>query len=224
MNKILFVEDDLQLANVVSVWLQGEGYEVTALATAEEAFSILSAQSFDLLILDWELPGAKGVELSQEFRKSGGLAPVLILTGRSDLNSKVEGLDSGADDYLTKPFHFDELAARLKALMRRPQVFVGETQTISYLTINFKSRTVKVQGEEVSISPREFNLLAFLMMHPNHTYSAEALLDSVWPLESAFSATTVRSVMFSLRRKLTTKDGKCLIKTQKGSGYIIMSD
>ncbi len=224
MAKILVVEDNEEFAGILTTWLQSQNYVVDKVHTGEDALQLLSSFSYDLLILDWELPGIQGIGVCEKFRRKGGTTPVLFLTGKSDLSSKVTGLETGADDYLSKPFEFRELSARVRSLLRRPPGLVSNILKVGGLALNTDSHSVETGGKEISLTPREFSLLEFLMKHTNHAYSSKALLDSVWPLDSALSEDTVRSCMRSLRKKITAEGQECIIKTLAGYGYIIESD
>lgn len=223
MAKILLVEDDIPLANVISTWLESEHYVVDMVHTGNDALQILLNFQYDLLILDWELPDITGVSVCKNFRQKGGNTPILFLTGKSDISFKVEGLETGGDDYLCKPFEYKELGARIRSLLRRPAGLLEPELSLSGLVLDVKSRTVKVAGKEVLLTPREFGLLEFLMRHPDRAYGSKLLLDSVWPLDAALSEDTVRSCMKTLRRKITLDSGECAIKTIQGQGYMIES-
>lgn len=221
MSKILIVEDEENLANLLVSGLQSQLYAVDRVGSAEDALVLLATYTYDLLILDWELPGMSGYELCGKFRNQGGTSPVLFLTGKDDLGSKVSGLEQGADDYLCKPFQFVELYARVRSLLRRPATFVSTAITIKGLTLDSDAHMVEAAGKQIILTPREFALLEFLMKHPNHIWSSKALLDSVWPLESALSEDTVRSCMRTLRKKITVEGQECIISTVSGFGYVI---
>ena len=223
MAKILLVEDDLALANVLSTWLETQNYVADMVHSGQDALQLLGTYQYDVIILDWDLPDTSGVDVCKSFRGKGGSTPVLFLTGRADILSKVEGLETGADDYLCKPFDYKELAARLKSLLRRPSGLISEQISMAGLLLDVKSRTVKVGTSEILLTPREFSLLEFLMRHPNRAYGSKALLDSVWPLDSALSEDTVRSCMRTLRKKITLESGECAVKTIQSQGYIIES-
>ena len=224
MSKILVVEDDLEVAEVVSTWLETQGYSVEQVHNGEDAQQLLSVYQYDLLIFDWELPDVQGINVCQKFRREGGTTPILFLTGKADLESKVMGLESGADDYLIKPFHFKELLARIRTLLRRPAGLINNQLTVAGLTLDCDSHKVTIAGEEVALSPREFSLLEFLMRHQNKSFSSKALLDSVWTADSALSEDTVRSCMRTLRKKITIEGQECIIKTIAGYGYTIETD
>ncbi len=227
MAKLLLVEDDIPLAKVIVAWLDTQNYVVDMVHNGEDAQQLLTNYNYDLLILDWELPDLRGISICKWFRQRGGNTPILFLTGRQDTTSKVEGLETGADDYLTKPFEYLELGARIRTLLRRPAGLHSQNATLKApgLSLNTVSRKVTVGGLEILLTPREFGLLEFLMRHPDTHFSSKALLDSVYPLDSALSEDTVRSCMRTLRKKLTvSSDQTCAIKTTRKQGYYIESE
>jgi two-component system OmpR family response regulator len=173
------------------------------------------------VILDWQLPGMSGVDVLKQFRNQGGSTPVLMLTGKGNIEEKEQGLDSGADDYLTKPFHFKELSARLRAMLRRPAVTTGNQLKLRGIELDLAARKVSREGEEVHLLPKELALLEFLLRHPNEVFSPEALLDRVWHSESDSSVDTVYTTMRTLRKKISTEKSGALIKTVHGLGYTI---
>ena len=224
MSKLLVVEDNTELASILMTWLTAKGFVVDVVHSGEDALQLLNSFGYDLLILDWELPGIEGIAVCERYRKDGGTAPILFLTGKSDVDSKVEGLESGADDYLSKPFEFPELTARIKSLLRRPRTILNEVLAAPGICLQVDSHLAVVGGKQVTLTPREFSLLEFLLRHQNKTFNSKALLDSVWPLDSALSEDTVRSCMRSLRKKITTDGSECVIKTLAGYGYVIESN
>ncbi len=223
MAKILLLEDDLPLANVMLTWLESQNYVVDMVHNGEDALQILSSFQYDVLVLDWDVPGISGLGVCKAFRAKGGTTPILFLTGKSDVSNKVEGLETGADDYLCKPFEYRELGARLKSLLRRPAALLDSVLTVPGLSLDVNSKTAHVNGKSVLLTPREFGLLEFLMRHPDKAYGSKALLDAVWPLESALSEDTVRSCMRTLRKKISSDAGDCAIRTIQSQGYLVSS-
>ena len=224
MAKILVVEDHLEEASTLAKWLEAKGHAVDVVHSGEDALLLFATYNYELLILDWLLPGVSGLDVCVEYRRKGGKAVVLMLTGRGDVPSKAEGLNSGADDYLSKPYDLRELDARVNALLRRPADTMIEKLQSTGVLLDTGLRTAVV-GNNVSIdlSAREYALLEYLLRHQNKIYSARALLDYVWPVESAMSEDTVRSVMRNLLKKLDA-GGREIIKTVHGLGYMISTD
>jgi DNA-binding response OmpR family regulator len=219
MAKILVVDDDVDLANSVADLLNMEHHTVETVYTGSEGQDRLRLYSYDAVVLDWDLPGVKGVDILKDIRNQGNMTPVLMLTGKTTILDKETGLDSGADDYLTKPFNVREFAARMRALLRRAS---GQTSNILKVRdieldpITFK---VKKLGVEVILVRREFALLEFFMRHPNQVFSAEALLDRVWKSESDSSPEALRTCLTRLRKKIESDADHPLIRTMHGIGY-----
>jgi DNA-binding response OmpR family regulator len=221
MAKILIIEDNLEEAEVLDGLLKSEGHTVDLVHNGEDALQLLKLYPYDLLIVDWELPGMAGPEISRQYRNLSGHSPILMLTGRSDATSKAAGLDFGADDYLTKPYEFIELNARIRSLLRRPPVFVGQVLRAEGLEFDVEKRVVQLGGKTIDLTPRESAVLEFLLRHPDRVFGSKALLNAVWPLESAMSEDTVRSCMRTLRKKLDAAGGADIITTMQTGGYMI---
>jgi len=209
MAKILFVEDDADLVFTVSEFLKSEQHQVEHFSDGREGLDRLICCQYDLIILDWSLPGLSGMNLLQEFRSRGGKTPILFLTGKSSIADKESGLDAGADDYLTKPFELRELSARLRALLRRPQTVTANTLQIKDLILEPARRKVSKKGVEIHLLPRDFALLEFFMRHPDQIFSNNALLERVWHSESDATGEALRSSIKRLRYKL--HDSQCTI-------------
>jgi DNA-binding response OmpR family regulator len=221
MAKVLLVEDDLELAGMIQAYLQHEHHNVEMLHDGEDASAMLKIYPFDLIILDWMLPGRTGIEVCQKYRASGGTAPILMLTGKESATDKVTGLDAGADDYLTKPFNIKELAARLRALLRRSTQATSAVLEAGHISLDPQQHRAWLSGQEIRLLPKEFALLEFLLRNPQRIYSADALLKHVWESESEASTEAVRTAMKRLRKKIETPDGHPNLKTVHGVGYVL---
>jgi DNA-binding response OmpR family regulator len=219
MSKVLLVEDDLDLVSRVTKWLTLERYSVESVTNGREALELLRDVKYDFVILDWHLPELSGIEVCKYFRSSGGSTPILILTGKTDIADKEAGLDSGADDYLTKPFHPRELSARLRALGRRPGECLDDQLRAGDLVLQVHRYRLTKNGEEIDVLPLEFSLLEFLMRHPGRVFGADALIERVWPVNSEASPEAVRTCIKTLRKKIDTAGEPSLIKTVHGVGY-----
>jgi len=217
LSKVLVVDDDHDLTSTLRDWLELENYLVEVANTGQDALHLMAGYSYDLIILDVHLPDMTGIEICRKYRSSGGSALILMLTAKSKVAEKTEGLDAGADDYLTKPFHMQELAARLRSLMRRPRTNAN-AQTIKFADIEIEVSTHKVKraGKDISLQRMEFLLLQFLLEHPGQIFSADALLDKVWPDDKERSAATMRALVTKLREKIGEP---VLIKNVHGLGY-----
>lgn len=223
MAKILLVEDDIDLTSTMSDFLEHEGYTVEHAGDGAEADFRLSSFKYDLIMLDWNLPKMSGLDVLKNYRKSGGRTPVLMLTGRGGLSDKESGLDTGADDYLSKPFHLTELSARLRALLRRSYDFPDGDVTIQVrnLEMSSASRKLTVDGMNVHLSPKDFSLLEFLMMHPDTVFSSEALAERAWD-GSETTEEAVRSAIKRVRKKIGDVEGTVIENLSK-EGYRLNS-
>lgn len=222
MAKILVVEDDEAFAGMVTDWLGRDNHVVEVCHDGLSANELMKSHGFDLLVLDWQLPGISGVDLCQSYRKMGGSSPVIMLTGLNDINDKTTGFDSGADDYLTKPCDLRELSARIRALLRRPASFNGEVLKVAHLSLNTDSLKVEVAGKPVDLLPKELALLEFFMRHPDRVFSQDAILAHVWTSESDVGPETVRTWIKRLRKKIDFDD-RSAIQTIYGVGYKLVS-
>jgi len=223
MAKILVVEDETDLAIPVRDWLTREQHLVELVDNGTAALEQLRVYKFDLIVLDLMIPGVNGMEVCRKFRNDGGATPILMLTAKSGVDDKEAGLDAGADDYLTKPFHLKELSARVRALLRRHSQPTSRELKVGELVLDVVSRRVTLKGEEIHFVPREFSLLEFLMRHPNQVFSAEALLDRVWASDTLASPDTIRTYIKILRKKLGGEGKESFIRTVHGVGYKIES-
>lgn len=221
MAKILVAEDDKALAIVLRNVLRGDSHEVDVAHDGESALELIENYIYDLVVLDWDLPKVNGLEVCKRYRKEGGQLPVLFLTGKSDIAFRVQGLESGADDYLCKPFSTEELLARLKALLRRRGEPARMLLSAGAVTLDPLSKKVTVNGTEVDLSRKELAILEFLMRHPNQVFSIEAIVERVWSSLSEVSPETVRPYIKRMRDKLMEAGGECPIVTVHGSGYLL---
>lgn len=220
MVEVLLIEDDPAVATLVADLLKQEGHSVSSTSTAEDAQTLLANNKYGLIISDWNLAGElSGIDLISEFRSRGGMAPVLMLSGKSEFTDRELGLDNGADDYLCKPFHSRELVARVKALLRRTPTIVSSVHRAQNVELDSKFFKVSVDGAEIKLFPKEFALLEFFMRYPNQVFSNDTIIDSVWSSDSAASVETLRQVMARLRSKLEESGASELFKTIHGIGY-----
>jgi DNA-binding response OmpR family regulator len=204
--------------------LASERYTVEHAPDGLTAQEMLTITSFDLIILDWSLPGKTGIEICGEFRAKGGKTPIIMLTGKRQIEEKEEGLDTGADDYLTKPFSLRELSARVRALMRRPEQVVSSVITVGDLSMDMTEHSLLKDGEHIHLQKQDFALLEFLMRHPNQVFTSEALINRVWGVESEATAESVRSAIKRLRQKLdNAEDGNSIIENIPRVGYRLNS-
>ncbi len=223
MAKILVVEDETDLAIPVRDWLTREQHLVELIDNGPDALDQLRIYKFDLIILDLMIPGINGMEVCKQFRQDGGSTPILMLTAKSGVEDKEAGLDAGADDYLTKPFHLKELSARVRALLRRHSQANSRELKVGDLVLDTVARTVTQNGKEIHFVPKEFSLLEFLMRHPNQVFSAEALLARVWASDTMASPDTIRTYIKLLRKGLGGDGKESYIRTVHGVGYKLES-
>lgn len=219
MAKILYAEDDAQAASGVTKVLEHERHVVEHVDNGDEARDRLRTYQYDLIILDWQLPGTTGLDLCKGFRARGGQTPVLMLTGKQTIVDKEAGFGAGADDYLTKPFNLRELLVRVQALLRRPAVIASEVLQAGGISLDVKAFRVSKDGHDVHIMPRDFAVLQYLMRHENQVLSSEQLLNAVWPNDSEATSDALRQCIRRLRSKLDVDGKPSVISTLPGAGY-----
>lgn len=220
MKKILLVEDEIKIANAIKRGLKYEGFEVSIAPDGEEGLELGKTLDFDCIILDRMLPLKEGVEVCKELRKSNIKTPIIMLTAKSGVNDKVEGLDAGADDYLAKPFSLDELLARIRAVLRRGSSLLNDVLKVGDLTLNTSTFEVKRSGILINLSKKEYDLLEYFMINANKTISKEKLINHVWDYDSDILLNTVEVYIGYLRNKIDKpfKDNK-MLQTVRGFGY-----
>ena len=221
--RVLVVEDELKVANALREGLEGERYDVVVERTGEDAFFRMTTEAFDLILLDLGLPGRDGLQILTTLRSKGVKTPVLVLTARDTLQDRVAGLDSGADDYLVKPFAFAELLARIRALMRRGRGAESPRLAVGDLMMDLITRKVTRGGQPVELTVREFELLEYLMRYEGQVVSRETLARDVWketarttPLDNVIDVHIAR-----LRRKVDLDRPVRLIHTIRGVGFML---
>ena len=219
--KILVVEDEHLIATSIKKGLEQEKYVVDVAFDGLTGYDLASSGDYDLIILDLMLPKMDGLSVCRRIRQEKNHTPILMLTAKSQLEDKVIGLDSGADDYLTKPFAFEELLAHIRALARRPQSTVNEILSFSDLTFNLSTLEVSRQGKNIKLSGKEYALLECLMRHPRQVLSKDQLIKHVWSYESNILPNTVEVYIRNLRQKIDKNYKVKLIKTVRGFGYKI---
>jgi len=221
--KILLIEDHKKVAAAVKKGLEKEGFAVSAAGTGEKGFSLLNSEPFDLVVLDLMLPGRDGLDILSALRKRGLNTPVLILTARDTIEDRVTGLETGADDYLVKPFAFPELLARIKALLRRGKTDQPILLTIADLEMDLVKRTVSRSGTAITLTVKEFQLLEYLLKNQKSVVSREMIARDVWhetnratPLDNVIDVHVAR-----LRRKLDDPFKIKLLNTVRGVGFVL---
>jgi len=217
---ILVVDDDPEIISFVRRGLAYEGYEVDTAADGSEALAKAREKEPDLVILDIMMPGIDGIEVSKRLRQ-GGDVPILMLTAKGTVADKVAGLESGADDYLVKPFAFDELLARVRALLRRRQPGEEETLRFSDLSLSTATREVKRGNDPIELTAQEFDLLELFMRHPRQVLKRDLIYDRVWGYDFEGESNVIEVYIRYLRSKLEVRDRPRLIHTVRGVGYVM---
>jgi DNA-binding response OmpR family regulator len=217
--KVLLVEDDLEMSEVLMHTLSNRGFTVQVAFDGTSALELLRVYKYDVIVLDWMMPGLSGVDVCRSLRATGENTPILMLTARTSDDDTATGLDAGADDYLTKPFENKVLAARLRALLRRPAVCSEPILKAGELSFDPVTGTVARSGEELHLRPMVLKLLEFLMRHPGQFFTADALLDRVWHDDSLASLDTVRAHIKLLRRVIDVAGRPSLVETERHRGY-----
>src|SRR5579859_5599693 len=217
--KLLVVEDDRKVAGFIEQGLREEGYAVDVAPDGEQATMLAHINEYDLILLDLMLPKKNGLQVASELRGEGRSTPVLMLTARDASEDVVRGLDAGADDYLTKPFKFDELLARVRALVRRGGA--GRTELLSYgpLELDRLKHVVRVAGKKIDLTPKEFQLLEHFLIRPEEVLRRTELLEKVWDMHFDPESNVVDVHVGNLRRKLKQAAGEELIQTERGVGF-----
>ena len=221
MAKILILDDDKSLCVSIQDWLEHKHHNVEISHDGLEGLALLQYAQFNLVILDVNMPGLNGFEICRRFRASGGQSLILMLTGQSQLIDKEIGFGAGADDYLTKPFHMDELLLRVEAMLRRPAVLASNTLRAGDLSLDTATFSVCRGEKRIHLSKIEFSLLEHFMRHPKQVFSPEALLAGVWSSDSETSTETVRTSLKRLRAKIDVEGQPSLIQNIHGVGYLL---
>lgn len=218
--RILVVDDDPEIVGFLKRGLTYEGYSVETAADGNEALVAARRDGPDLVVLDIMMPGPDGVEVSRQLRRDSEV-PILLLTARGAVADKVAGLDAGADDYLVKPFAFDELLARIRVLLRRRQPREGEVLRFADLTLDTGSREVRRAGERLDLTAQEFDLLELFMRHPRQVLQRDAIYEAVWGYDFEGESNVIEVYVHYLRTRLEAGGRPRLIHTVRGVGYVL---
>ena len=216
--RILVVEDDEKLNHIVCVHLLGNGYQAVGCPDAAAALVKLNEMKFDMIISDIMMPGMDGFEFAEEVRAADRQIPILFMTARGDISSKQRGYRLGIDDYLVKPFEMDELILRVGALLRRANIAEGKKLTAGNLTMDAEEHTAYVNGEELPLTVRDFDILFRLLSYPKKTFTRSQLMEAFWDYDSSATSRTVDVYMAKLREKTASCDGFDIV-TVHGLGY-----
>ena len=222
--KILVVDDEPQIRDLLTTSLRFAGFDVRAVAAGAAAISAVLEDEPDLILLDVMLPDINGFGVTKRLRASGFTSPILFLTAKDDTDDKIMGLTVGGDDYVTKPFSLDEIIARIKAILRRTMAETDDaTIHVGELAMNQDTHEVSVAGEEIELSPTEFKLLRYLMLNANRVLSKAQILDHVWEYDFNGDVGIVESYISYLRRKIDDRAAEPMIVTKRGFGYMLKS-
>lgn len=222
--KLLIIEDEKELCRTIADGLRLNGYETDTCCDGSEGLELCTVESYDLIILDLNLPSMDGMEVLEHFRKENTETPVLILSARGQISDKVAGLDAGANDYLTKPFHFEELEARVRSLTRRKFIQNDIILTAERITFNTVSRTAFVDGAELKLTRKESGLLEYFLLNPDRIISQEELIEHLWDGSVNSFSNSIRVHISSLRKKLRAALGFDPITNKVGQGYLLKGD
>ena len=220
-DRILLVEDDPKLSQFIASELSLEGYQVTVATNGLDGLTIARDTQPDLVILDWMLPEISGLDVCTRLRKTGVQVPIIMLTAKDEISDRVTGLNAGADDYLIKPFSIEELLARIKARMRRMYPEVADLIQFEDLTLSHASREVYRTGQKIELTAKEFDLLEFMMRHPQQVLSRDQILESVWGYDFMGESNIIEVYIRALRIKLEISNSKRILHTVRGVGYVL---
>jgi heavy metal response regulator len=222
--RILVVEDEEKVASFIRKGLEQSAYSVDVVSTGEDALSHAAAMEYDAIVLDLMLPGMDGLQVVKALREQDSDVPVLALTARGALEDRVKGLDAGCDDYLPKPFAFDELLARLRALLRRAGTVRTPVLEFADLILDPATRTVTRGGKRIELTNREYALLELLMRHPHQVMTRTSLIENVWGYDFDPSSNVLEVYMNFLRKKIDAGFEKKLLHTVRGVGYVLKEE
>lgn len=222
--KILLAEDEVDLNNVVTRYLKKNGYSVDSVLDGEEALDYLEYSEYDLVILDIMMPKVDGFEVIKKLRDKGNHTSVLMLTARDSADDKVKGLDLGADDYIVKPFDFNELMARIRAVVRRKYGNSSNRFVIGDLILDTSEKSVTRAGKQIELTGKEYEVLEYLMQSKNRILSRDQIKEHVWDFDYEGDSNIIDVLIKNIRKKIDIEDGKQIIYTKRGLGYVIKED
>ena len=225
MSKVLIVEDDFRVRSQLERGFVEEGFEVTAVSSGREGELLIRNSAYEVVILDWRLPDKSGVEICRDLRKDGLMAPVLMLTAMEAVSNRVEGLEAGADDYLIKPFAFEELLARVRALLRRSSNNF-KTETAAWLTygelrLDARRHLFMINDISVALTKKEFSLVEFFLRHPEEVLSRAEIARNVWDIAFDTNTNFIDVYVAYLRQKIAKHTAKEYLQSVRGIGYVL---
>jgi DNA-binding response OmpR family regulator len=218
--KILLIEDDIKLAQFIEMELSCEGYEVKIAHNGLDGLTQARQFPPDIIILDWMMPGLTGIEICRRLRSTGSKVPIILVTARDDISDRVAGLDAGADDYVIKPFSIEELLARIRSHIRRTKEENSDVLEFEDLSLNRRTREV-IRVKAIELTVREFELLEYLMIHPQQVMTRDQILEKVWGYDFGGDSNVIEVYIRTLRQKLEIENPSRLIQTVRGVGYVL---
>ncbi len=221
MSKVLIIEDDMTLAATLTEWFNSQGYRAESSPSGADGLHLLLYSGFDLALIDWQLPEMSGPEICKRYRQQGGKIPILMMTRKAQTIDKAQGLDAGADDYLPKPFDMLELAARVRALLRRSTGLFESSSNTGPISLDYNKCQVTIRGKQIQLVPREFDVLEFLVRHADSYISSEKLISHVWDSSADVTNEALRVCILRLRRKIEDPSLPPILESTKGLGYKI---
>lgn len=222
--KILLAEDEIDLNNIVTKYLKKNGYSVESVFNGEEALDYLEYDEYDLIILDIMMPKINGFEVIKKLRGKGNHTPILLLTARNSSEDKVKGLDLGADDYIVKPFDFNELTARIRTIVRRRYGNSSNELSIGDLVLDTSKKMVTRAGKAIELTGKEYSILEYLMQSKNRILSREQIKTHVWDYDYEGDSNIIDVLIKNIRKKIHVEDGKQIIYTKRGIGYVVKDE
>lgn len=222
--KILLAEDEVDLNNIVTRYLKKNGYSVDSVLDGEEALDYLEYSEYDLVILDIMMPKVDGFEVIKKLRDKGNHTSILMLTARDNADDKVKGLDLGADDYIVKPFDFNELLARIRAVVRRKYGNSSNKLVIGDLILDTSEKSVTRAGKQIELTGKEYEVLEYLMQSKNRILSREQIKEHVWDFDYEGDSNIIDVLIKNIRKKIDVEAGEQIIYTKRGLGYVIKED
>ena len=222
--RILLVEDDMELCRLMGFWLEEKGYLADICQDSQEAFYYLGMQAYNVVILDRMLPGMDGIQSLQRMRQKGIATPVIMVTALGTIEDRIGGLDAGADDYLVKPFEFEELLARLRALLRRQQrELVSQKIDLGEIVLDLTKKAVLKDDQVLDLTAKEYEVLEYLARNQDHILSREQIRDHVWDFDYEGESNIIDVLIKNIRRKIDQDKKQSIIHTKRGVGYVIWS-
>ena len=219
--KILLIEDDIKLAQFIEMELTCEGYQVSMAHDGLDGLTQARQNSYDLVILDWMIPVLTGIEICRRLRSTGNMVPIILVTARDEISDRVAGLDAGADDYVIKPFSIEELLARIRSNLRRTKEENSDILQFEDLSLNLRTREILRSGKAIELTVREFELLEYLMHHPQQVMTRDQILEKVWGYDFGGDSNVIEVYVRTLRQKLESDNASRIIQTVRGIGYVL---